>query len=427
MSFKDGKIRWAAPIVGAVIVAVALLVVFGALPLPLLGAAPKANDSGARDVYVQRVVRGNNRFALELYSELASTKGNLFFSPYSISTTLTMAYEGARGETASEMQSVIHVPTSDGVRRSAFARIFNQLNAPNSKYDLNTANAIWIQSNYPLSPDYVSIMDSYYVGKAVNVDYAEDAEGARRTINDWVEKRTNSRIKDLLPENSLDGFTRLVLTNATYFKGEWENAFDPKKTSPATFRVSPNKTVQVPMMHQSNREQKLRYAEADGAQVVELPYLGERLSMMVILPREGSLDGLEASLDQQQLDRWRSELRTVRVIVNLPKFSFNSKYFLKEHLKQMGMPLAFNQAGADFSGMTDAEQLYIDSVAHQAFVDVNEKGTEAAAATAVEIVPLSAPLTFVFNADHPFIFLIQDTETGNILFLGRVVDPTQSS
>ena len=393
-----------------------------------LPTAPLADDSEATADHVASVVGANNRFAIDLYKAYANSTDhrgkNLFLSPYSISVALAMTYEGARGTTAGEMETVLHVPTDAVARRAGHARVHNELNKAGRATILRTANALWAQKAYPFLPDYMGMIERYYAGTSTNLDFSADAEGSRKVINEWVEERTEDRIKDLIPEGALEPATLLVLTNAIYFKGFWSTQFDPDATQDQDFRVTPDRTVKVPMMYLKGKDNPLYYGEGPELQLLEMPYKGEELSMLVLLPRNDDLGALEDSLDAKKLEGIRIGMGKMEVDVYLPRFTFKSKFFMRDTLKGMGMPTAFSNA-ADFSGMDGSKTLKIDKVIHQAFVEVNEEGTEAAASTAVIMVAKSAGMPRpVFRADHPFIFLIQERATGNVLFLGRVMDPT---
>jgi len=380
-----------------------------------------ADDSGATAAGVSGVVDANNKFAFELYSELKDKEDNVFFSPYSISTALAMTYEGARGQTAEEMQSVFHFPEDDNIRRPAFARVYNLLNKPEKEYLLSTANALWAQEDFKFLDSYLNAVEKYYGGKTTNLDFRTETEKSRKIINSWVEKQTNDKIKDLIPQGILSPATRLVLTNAIYFKGKWVEQFDEDSTRDADFRVSPDNIVKVPMMRNT---EDFNYAETDDLLILEMLYEGEELSMIILLPKE-DLASLEQSLTAEKLAEWKNLLSKERVSVQIPRFKFETKYYMKDTLMDMGMPVAFSE-NADFSGMTGKRDLFISNVIHQTFVEVNEEGTEAAAATAVAMVESAAPSEIkIFRADHPFIFLIQERETGNILFLGKISDPSK--
>ncbi len=406
------------------IIALVVLAIFisGCVKQP---ATPKVDDTGATPEGIKNVVDANNQFSLELYSNIKDKEeGNIFFSPYSISTALAMTYEGARGQTADEIQSVFHFPEDSNVRRPNFAAVYNQLNKGDAKYKLNTANALWVQQDFQLLDDYTNTVETYYGGKATNVDFVGTTEQARQTINNWVEDETNNKIKNLFPQGSLTPLSRLVLTNTIYFKGTWVEQFDKSDTRDEDFRVSSDQTVKVPMMRRTDKDAKFNYTETEDLQILEMLYEGEDLSMLVLLPKNDDIKLLEESLTLEKLSDWKNQLRKQRVNVFMPKFTFDTKYFLNENLKEMGMPLAFLES-ADFSGIDGTKSLFIQIVVHQAFVDVNEEGTEAAAATGVGIGITSVPQIKIFRADHPFIFIIQERGTGNILFLGRVVNPTK--
>ena len=388
---------------------------------------PVAEDKEATPAGINAAISANNQFALDLYFELKESEGNIFFSPYSISTALAMAYEGARGKTADEMQSVFRFPTNGNLRKSAFAAIHNQLNKPDAKYKLSIANALWAQNDYKFLDEYLTTLQQYYAGKAANVDFKNSTEEVRKTINKWVEDKTNNKNKDLFPQGSLDNMTRLVLTNAIYFKGTWVKQFEKSQTRDEDFRVSSVNTIKVPMMRRTDKNAKFNYMETDNLQILEMPYEGEKLSMIVLLPKNDNLSSLENSLFLDKINDWKNKLWEQRVDVFMPKFTFDTKYFMNETLARMGMPTAFTRDSANFSGMDGTQNLFIQKVIHQAFVDVNEEGTEAAAATGVSmgitsVGPTQIP---VFRADHPFIFVIQDRENGNILFLGRVANPSK--
>ncbi|MFH1786053.1 MAG: serpin family protein [archaeon] len=384
-----------------------------------------ADDSQATPEGVSGLIGSNTQFALAAYSELKADGENLFISPWSISTALAMAYEGARGETAEEMLGVFHFPEDDTARRSSFASLYNRLNAEGKAYKLHTANALWAQQDYKFLDGYLTTVESYYGGKATNVDFLRETEKSRITINTWVEGQTNNKIKDLFPEGTITPDTSFVLTNAVYFKGDWLKQFDKADTRDEDFRVSPYKTVKVPMMKLTGEEANFKYTETDDLQILEMPYVGEQLSMLVLLPKDGDISALENSLSLEKLSEWRAKLQAEDVDVYLPKFTFETKYDLTNSLISMGMPTAFSPAKADFSGMDGTRNLYIGIVLHQAYIDVNEEGTEVAAATGVAMKFTGFPMPpKIFRADHPFLFIIQETETGNIIFIGKVADPT---
>jgi len=384
------------------------------------------DNSGATTENVASVVGANNKFALDLYSLYQSEDGNLFFSPYSISSALAMTYEGARGLTAEQMQSVFYFP-EDEDRRLGNASLYNLFNEQGKSYELNIANAIWIEKKFSFLDSFLDIITNYYGGAIEKMDFIKNPDGSRIIINNWVEERTNNKIKDLIPGGMIDSLTRAVLTNAIYFKGDWVKEFNKEDTAELPFYVEEQEPIYVEMMRKLD-EPEFNYMENNSLQMIELPYSGEELSMLILLPKEDSLETLEDKLSFNKLNGWKNSLRKREVNVLIPKFKFESKYFMANDLSILGMPVAFSDQ-ADFSGMSVQEGLTIDEVIHQAFVEVNEQGTEAAAATAVVMAGMSGgpsigPKIFVFKADHPFIFIIQHNATGNILFMGRVNDPS---
>ena len=404
----------------AVVTATAVLFLFPYQP----DQPPKADDTGSTSQGIQEVVNANNKFAFDLYSELnKSEDGNIFYSPYSISAALAMTYDGAKGQTADEMKSVFHFPESN-ILRPNFAAIYNDINKKDKPYKLSTGNALWVQQDYQLLGEYLSTVEKYYGGKAANLDFAKEAEKSRQTINTFIEEQTDNKIKDLIPQGVLDASTRLILTNAIYFKGTWTWEFDKSDTREQDFRITPTNIVKTPMMHMKNDKAKFNYADTGGLQILELPYKGDEISMLILLPTE-NLDAIELSLTAEKLKEYMDQMKETELDgIFLPKFEFDTKYFMKETLSKMGMPTAFGNA--DFSGMTGKKDLLIDFVIHQAYVKVDEEGTEAAAATAVGAgITSVGPPRKIFRADHPFIFIIQEKKTGNIVFLGRVIDPTK--
>jgi len=374
---------------------------------------------------VNSVVNASNQFAFDLYSALKGEEGNIFFSPYSLSIAMAMAYEGARGQSAKEIKQVFYYPEDIEILRQGYAETINQINKKDKKYELHTANALWAQKNYPFLPEYFKTVEKYYGGKVTNVDFVRDTENSRLMINKWVEEQTNNRIKDLLPQGVITPLTRLVLTNAIYFKGNWETQFPKQNTKEADFKISDDKKVRVPLMF--IRERKFNYTENENLQLLELPYAGNELSMLVLLPRN-KLSELEPYLKPDKIQDLMKDMRQEEVDVYLPRFKFETKYLMggeKGILGRMGMPTAFSEMRADFSGMTGRPDLYITEVVHQAFVEVNEEGTEAAAATGIIMGAKAVLIKQVFRADHPFIFFILEKRTGTILFFGRVMDPTK--
>ena len=379
---------------------------------------------------VMTVVQDNSAFAFDLYHKLRASEGNIFFSPYSISTALAMTYAGARENTEKQMAKTLRFSLDQKNLHPAFAEMESCLNelqkAGNIK--LSVANSLWPQQGFEFLDEYLSLAKKYYGVSITPLDYKGACEEARRMINQWVKDKTQNKIKNLMQPGVLNALTRLVLVNAIYFKGNWENQFEVSRTKDETFFVSPEKSVQTPMMNQ--KRTSFRYAEFDSLQILELPYVGNELSMLVLLPKETyGLAQLESELSVENLTQWKSHLDKKEVLVSLPKFKMTSKFRLDKTLRAMGMVDVFSDTKANFAGMDgNPGWLYIGAVIHKAFVDVNEEGTEAAAATAVSMFLTSAQKTSpaIFRADHPFLFLIQETQTGSILFIGRVTDPTKT-
>jgi serine protease inhibitor len=374
------------------------------------------------------ITEGNNKFALELYQKLQSQPGNLFLSPYSISTALAMTYAGARGETESQMAKTLQFPTptiSKEQFHNTFSNIVRQLNQAGEKggYELVVTNALWGQKDCKFLPEYLTLVKTNYAGNLQQVDFAKQTEEARKTINAWVENQTKNKIKELIKPKPeiITNMTRLVLTNTIYFKGKWAEQFKPEQTKDRPFTLLDGQKINVQMMNQTG---KFGYTETNDVQLLEMPYVNNDLSMVILLPKK--LDGVkevEKELTIDNLTNWLAGLSKQEIQVFIPRFKLTCEFELSKILDAMGMPDAFSEK-ADFSGMTGDLSLFIKAVVHKAYVDVNEEGTEAAAATGVVLSRKSIPAPPpVFRADHPFIFLIRDNHTGSILFMGRVANP----
>ncbi len=392
-----------------------LAVIFALVSVPASSSSVSAED-------VEALVRGNNAFAFDLYSVVSSREGNLFVSPYSISSALAMTYAGARGNTAAQMADVLHYDLAPDRLHQSFSELNKAFNAGGAGYRLSVANALWSQVGLRFLPEYISVAEKHYDAGLREVDFVFHTEEARSIINRWVEARTENKIVDLIGPGVLDPLTRLVLTNAIYFKGQWEQPFRPEQTEEAPFYLSSGKQAIVPFMHQIGT---FKYAETGSAQVLELPYSGNELAMTVLLPKpDSSLAELEAAIRTDGIQAILEGLTPIKVDVKLPRFKFEAELSLNEYLQHLGMTDAFDDNMADFSGISDTF-LYITHVLHKAFIEVNEEGTEAAAATAVVVGTKSIRLDLpkVFMADRPFVFLIRDLRTGSILFLGRMADP----
>ena len=374
------------------------------------------------------LVQDNSAFAMGLYQKLRASNGNIFFSPYSISTALAMTYGGARGNTEKEMAKTLRFSLDQDNLHQAFAREESRLNKiqKSGNIKLSVANSLWPQQDYKFLDQYLSLVKKNYGVSITPVDYKRAREAARKMINRWVEDKTQDKIRDLIQPGTFDALTRLALVNAIYFKGDWQSQFKADKTKDAPFHISSGKFIQAPMMTQKN---KFKYADLGSFEMLELPYVGNEMSMIVLLPKEiDGLKQLEDDLSIENLEQWKARLNKRELIVFLPKFEMTSMFRLDDTLKSMGMVDPFSSLKANFAGMDGRpDWLYIGAVIHKAFVDVNEEGTEAAAATAVVVTAQSMPAPIpVFHADHPFIFLIQDNETGSILFMGRMNNPTKT-
>jgi serpin B len=396
-----------------------------AKPVPKPVAVPK--KAAATTKQKAEVVKEANAFAFDLYARLRAEKEqagkNIFFSPFSISSALAMTYAGAMGNTAREMAKVMHFDLKEQELHPAFGDLTANLNKRGKagSFKLAVANRLWGQKDYVFLQNFLELNKLYYGAGVERLDFKKDPDKSRKIINAWVEEQTQDKIKDLLKPPHIRIDTRLVLTNAIYFKGDWERQFKKKWTRDRNFNVSANKRVKVPMMNQT---EKFPYAQCEGFQALELPYKGKELSMVVLLPdRKSSLDALEKKLSAEMLDGALGKLREQEVVTALPKFEMTWEMVLNGPLQKMGMTDAFVFGRADFSGMDGSRMLYISMVVHKAFVAVDEQGTEAAAATAVVMAFGCARRPTSFVADRPFVFLIRDKKTGSILFLGRVVNP----
>ena len=377
------------------------------------------------------VVSGNNAFAFDLYHKLDGDAGNVFFSPYSISLALAMTYAGARGNTETQMGQALHFSLSQAQLHQALNQLALELdkrakneNVPADKtFTLHVANALWGQVGFTFLPDFLDILAQNYGAGMQLLDFSKDPELARSTINQWVSKETENKINDIIPPGAIDTLTRLVLSNAIYFKADWQSEFSKDATQNETFHLLEGGTITVPMMIQKS---SFRYASAQGLQMVELPYAGGQLSMLILLPEDGKFNEMAGALDLSTMDSLVNSLEYKEVNLTLPKFTFEYNLGLNDYLKKLGMTDAFDPTLADFSGMDGVKDLYISDVLHKAFVAVDEAGTEAAAATVVIVGVTSMPVDqpIEFKADRPFIFAIRDNATGTLLFLGRLMNPS---
>lgn len=387
----------------------------------ILGSPPAAPAA-----QTQALVEGNTAFALDLYGQLKANPGNLFFSPYSISTALAMTYAGARGETEQQMGKVLHFTKDQRALHAAFGQLQRQLGEAGQQkgLELSIANALWAQKGHPFLPAFLEIAQGAYQANIAQADFKTAADDARAQINHWVAQKTKDRIQEILPPRSLNEATRLVLANAIYFKGAWTKPYDKAGTSTQPFHLSASRQMDVPLMHHLD---SVRYMENSDFQAVELPYSDGELAMVILLPRQVNACGqLEDRLTPALLSGALKQMKPQKVKIFLPRFKLESSFKLNDTLAKMGMADAFGEA--DFSGLDGTRNLFISGVFHKAWGEVNEEGTEAAAATAVVMgirgMPQNPPPPPpVFRADHPFVFLIRDTHSGSLLFLGRLADP----
>ncbi len=385
---------------------------------------------------VKSAIEGNTTFALDLYQKLKDQPGNLFFSPYSISTSLAMTYAGARGETATQMAGVLHFHPGQTNLPTAFGELtarMKQIQRWNC-ITLKTANSLWCQTNYSFEKPFLKVIHKFYGAEAREIDFDHSPQAAADEINGWVERKTDGKIRATVDPGQFTDLTRLVLCNAIYFKGKWQHQFKVSDTKPAPFLVTTNETVTVPMMYQKGHF-KIAFSDDDSVKLLELPYSGTDLSMIILLPQleyptlyaeHPSLADFEQELTTDNLRTWLGKLDQAsphETWVALPRFTTEQSFDLVKPLKSLGMISAFDDNSANFLGMDGTTNLFISDVIHKSFVEVNESGTEAAAVNLVLVK--TAGMADRFIVDHPFIFLIRDNGSGSILFLGRIIDPAR--
>jgi serpin B len=385
------------------------------LPILLAAALPAADS---------RIMPAMNAFTTASYKQLTQGDANLILSPFNIATALSMALAGARGQTAQEIQSVLHLhydSTYDAALGTLLADLTKAGNAGGN--ELHIANGLWVQKGFVIQPAFENTLTNNYHAPLTPLDFIANPEAARSEINRWTEEHTKEKIKNLFPAGTLDAQVRLVLTSAIYFYGKWQDPFVTSRTKPAPFTLPTGVTTQADFMNQTAH---FGYTETPSAQILEMRYAGTGIAFDLLLPRTLSgLPGLEKSLTLETLSGWLGKLTTRNVQVSLPKFRAESAFSLREVLSTMGMPTAFTDK-ADFSGIDPKRGVAISAVVHKAFVDVSEQGTEAAAATGITMRTTAMPMpeqAVVFRADHPFIFLIRDTRTEVVLFIGRLMTP----
>lgn len=390
--------------------------------------SPKSRNASpsAAPADVTALAEGNTEFAMRLHREIVDPGENAFYSPFSISQALTMLYAGAETHTEREMELALDYKLNENILHPTFNYVDLELNsrgqgasgADGQPFRLNVVNAVWGQKGYTFLMPFLDTLKVHYGAGLRILDFAADPELARGTINDWVAKRTEDRITNLLPQGSIRSMTRLVLTNAIYFNAAWQQPFDEANTQKAPFYHLDGTTSQVDMM---NGMLAGNYYEEPGVQVLEIPYDGQELSVFVLLPDAGNFDAFEQGLTGPELRRLISRTQTAQFQLGLPKFEFTSEFALNEPLADLGMPSAFDNA--DFSGIDGTRRLAVSAVVHKAFIAVNEQGTEAAAATGVVVGETSVPQFVQETIDRPFLFVIRDHGTETILFVGRVLAP----
>ncbi len=374
---------------------------------------------------IKNLSNSNNIFAIKLYKKLSKNDKNIFFSPFSIYDALCMSYIAARGNTKIEMKKVLSLNISQKQLPILSKELLDSIQSNSKKgYILKIANAIWIQKDFCILPSFVKTLEDYYNSQIFKVDFIKHKEITIKKINSWVAKKTNNKIKSLIHKDDIDNLTRLILTNAIYFKGDWASKFNKKETTTQKFYINNKRTINIKMMHQTGN---FKYLSTKNFQVIELPYIGQTVSMVIFLPNKlTGIKNLDKYLTLKNFYLYLSELRTKNINIYLPKFKLKTRYYLKSILCQLGMKDAFSNK-ADFSGITGKPNLKIKKVIHQAYIKVDEKGSEAAAATAVVFKLKCIMMPITFRADHPFIFFIIHNPTKTILFMGRVVNPALTS
>ena len=385
-----------------------------------------ADDSASTPDGIEKVTTANNQFAIAMYRQINGQTGqaddNVFFSPYSLSTAMAMLYAAAEGETKAQIQKTFYYPLMDILNPNS-AALYNQFNKPNPDYKLATVNDLWMQQGLTPTKSYVDTVQRYYGGQVTNLDFKGSPDPSRLIINKKIAQHTNQLIPELLPKGSIKPITVAVLTNAVFFKGDWKVPFEVNTTTDQPFYNPMGTSSNVKMMQ---LQSYFRYNEDKQVQVVQLPYKGDNLSMLVVLPKskdKAAMQQLVRDLSADKIKQWSKDLVGQEVNVHLPKFRLEAGYQMKDLLTDMGMPRAF-QKGAGFNLFDNSPPIYVDDVYHKAVVIVDEKGTEAAAATGIvaNATAASAPPP-MFKADHPFVFMIKDNKTDAILFLGQVNKP----
>ena len=365
------------------------------------------------------LVAGNTQFAFDLYRKLHQGNGNLFFSPYSISLALAMVYTGSHGKTEEQIASVLHFEFAPYDLPPVFGTLHSQLVRRGTRnFQLHLANSLWWQEGYALRQVYLNTLRKRLGATVESLDFSTTPEKSCATINKWVSRHSKGKIKELLPQGSITSLTRLVLANAIYFRATWKERFNADFTSNSPFHLLDGGQVIVPMMNQIT---PFAYTATGGVQAVELPYIGEQFSMVVLLPARGQFEDFASSLTADRVADILEHLSTKMVQVYMPRFEFRSSFELSSALQALGMKDAFILRRANFRGMTLDRAIFLGDLYHQTLVSVDENGTYAVAATAGDMVAPDVPIV---RLNRPFIFLIRDIETNTILFIGQVVDPS---
>ncbi|XP_070440070.1 leukocyte elastase inhibitor isoform X1 [Equus przewalskii] len=379
---------------------------------------------------MEQLSTANTHFAVDLFRALneSDPTGNIFISPLSISSALAMIFLGTRGNTAAQVSKALYFDTVEDIH-SRFQSLNADINKPGAPYILKLANRLYGEKTYNFLADFLASTQKMYGAELASVDFQQAPEDARKEINEWVKGQTEGKIPELLVKGMVDNMTKLVLVNAIYFKGNWQEKFMKEATRDAPFRLNKKDTKTVKMMYQKKKF-PYNYIEDLKCRVLELPYQGKELSMIILLPDDiedesTGLEKIEKQLTLEKLREWTKpeNLYLAEVNVHLPRFKLEESYDLTSHLARLGVQDLFNRGKADLSGMSGARDLFVSKIIHKSFVDLNEEGTEAAAATAGTIMLAMLMPEENFNADHPFIFFIRHNPSANILFLGRFSSP----
>lgn len=389
----------------------------------LLSGAMILNYSALAESPAFSGAQANNSFAIDLYRELSKQEGNIFFSPASISTALSMAASGASGSTRTEMNSVLHVE-GEMYAYKLYADLLRTLLKDGDSKDiqLKSANSLWIEQSFQILPSFKWLMEERYKSEIIAADFSNRPSQERDRINSWVDKNTEGRIKELIPPDGIQNITKLVIANAVYFYGKWSTPFNPGRTKAGEFHNSSGSTNEVPFMHLT---EEFNYNEENLIQYLRLPYADPTFEMEILLPVKGEIDKLASLLNTEFLDELNKKSKPLKVAVTLPRFKIEKRLNLAEMLASLGMADAFDANRANFSGIDPKNGIYISKVIHKAFITVEEAGTEAAASTAVIMAPKGLAVAKleepkVFTVDHPFVFLIRHKTSGAILFFGRI-------